>query len=160
MSSPHRGQVNDVLWHEVKHLWGQRLVILLWCFEKQYQGWGGWDLPDICSSSRTPDKILVEQDGLSGDLTSWCRGHVHQLAHGIGNYLETHGWPEARYSAQRDWVQPEFLTNTRAVKSSFTLHDLLNRLLVSLSISHVQLHNLPHVFILDQESGITCDPGD
>lgn len=67
---------------------------------------------------------------------------MHQLAHGIGNYLETHGWPEARYSAQQDWVQPELLTNTDAVKSLFTLHDLL----LSLFICHAQLHNLPYMY--------------
>lgn len=48
----------------------------------------------------TREDFSEEEDALSGGLlTAWCRGHVHQLAHGIGNYAETHGWPEARYSA-------------------------------------------------------------
>lgn len=65
-----------------------------------------------------------------GLLTAWCRGHVHRLAHGIGNYAETHGWPEARYSAQRYWVRPELLTDTpSAFKSLFTVQNQLDRLL-------------------------------
>ena len=61
-------------------------------------------------------------------LTAWCRGHVHRLAHGIGNYAETQGWPEARYSAQHYWS--ELLTDIQsALKSLFTVQNVLSVLL-------------------------------
>lgn len=77
-----------------------------------------------------------------GLLTAGSRGHVHRLAHGIGNYAETH-WPEARYSAQHYW--PELLTDTQsALKSLFTVQNVLNghlSLPTPCSLS-MQLHTL------------------
>lgn len=83
---------------------------------------------------------------------------MHQLAHGIGNYLETHGWPEARYSAQQYWVRPEFLTDTQsAFKVLFTLQDLLNRLLSALLICHAVAHIGMCVLIQNHDFGTTSD---
>lgn len=61
-------------------------------------------------------------------MTAWCRGHVHRLAHGVGNYAETQGWPEAMYSAQHYWS--ELLTDIQsALKSLFTGQIVLSVLL-------------------------------
>lgn len=65
-------------------------------------------------------------------LLAWYRGHVHRLAHGIGNYSETHDWPWARYSAQHYWVRPKLLTHTQsAFESLFTVQNQPHRLSVS-----------------------------
>lgn len=74
---------------------------------------------------------LVVWEGLSGN--SWQHdawGHVHRLAHGIGNYSETHGWPAARYSTQHCWVRPELLTDTPSafsLQTAFTVQTQLTK---------------------------------
>lgn len=88
---------------------------------------------------------------LRGLLTAWCRGHVHRLAHGIGNYAETHGWPEARYSAQHYWVRPELLTDTDRLyllcKISWTASFSANTLFTFHAAAHIGICELIWVMI-------------
>lgn len=80
---------------------------------------GNWVVSNICSSSCTPEEILEEWATRSGDSWQHDAGAMCMGWHMVGNYAETHGWPEARYSAQHYWVRAELQTDTQSAFKSF-----------------------------------------
>lgn len=73
---------------------------------------------------------------------------MQQLAHGVGNDAETHGWLKARYSTHQCWVRAECLTNTQSAFQIFIYFARsAEKVLVSLVVSPTLLiyHAAAHV---------------
>lgn len=89
-----------------KHLWGQDLVTLLWLLRKM------WDIPNICSFFLCNRSDLGRERAFSED--SWLRatGAMCNGWHMVLGIMQTHGWPEARYSTEHYWVRPELPTDS------------------------------------------------
>lgn len=117
-----------------------------WSLSQSNSKRGNWDASNMQLFPCIITEIGRANQLFRGCPSAGCRGHVHWLAHGIGNHAEIHGWPWARYSALHYWTRSELLTETvSAFKSLFTVQKQLNCCLFQTLCTHfiqLQTHRL------------------